>query len=163
MDANKSLEQQITAPARVLFVCTHNSARSQMAEAILRHLGGDRVVAYSAGGEPGRVHPDAIRTLDTLGVSAAGLTSKHLKRFMGQDFDYVVTVCDTAKETCPVFPGHPTQLHWSFPDPSAIKDETERLQTFHSIATGLMDRNEDLLAQIERHEPATYAEGDERT
>ena len=153
MDANTGDEEQAhhpnQAPARVLFVCTHNSARSQFAEAILRHLGGRRVAAFSAGSDPRRVHPDALRTLDSLGISAAGLTSKHLNDFIAQNFDYVVTVCDAAKETCPVFPGHPTQLHWSFPDPSAISNEPERLRTFHSVATGLMDRCKRLLAQIE--------------
>lgn len=162
MDSNKAVEQETVgtareqdrlprpdaSPARVLFVCTHNSARSQMAEAILRHLGGDSVAAYSAGSEPGRVHPDAIRTLENLGISTAGLTSKHLGEFAGQDFDYVATVCDSAKETCPVFPGHPTQLHWSFPDPSAITDEAARIQTFHAIASELTERCAGLVAEI---------------
>jgi protein-tyrosine-phosphatase len=120
-----------------------------MAEAIMRHLGGDRVMAYSAGSEPSRVHPDAIRTLDGLGISTAGLTSKHLKGFIGQDFDYVVTVCDKARETCPVFPGRPAQLHWSYPDPSAVENEVARLATFRAIAIDLLDRNESLLARIE--------------
>jgi protein-tyrosine-phosphatase len=120
-----------------------------MAEAILRHLGEDRVTVYSAGSEPSRVHPDTFRTLGSLGISTAGLTSKHLKEFIGQDFDYVVTVCDKAREACPVFPGRPAQLHWSYPDPSAVEDEAERLATFRAIASGLMDRNKGLLAQIE--------------
>jgi protein-tyrosine-phosphatase len=123
-----------------------------MAEAILRHLGGGRVAAHSAGSEPGRVHPDAIRTLEELGISTAGLTSKHLRELAGQEFDYVVTVCDSAKESCPVFPGHPTQVHWSFPDPSAISDEAERLQRFQAIASELVDRCERLLAEIESGE-----------
>jgi protein-tyrosine-phosphatase len=120
-----------------------------MAEAILRYLGGEQVMAYSAGSEPGRVHPDAIRTLDSLGISAAGLASKHMKEFFGQDFDYVVTVCDKAREACPVFPGRPAQLHWSYPDPSAIEEEAARLATFRAIAIDLLDRNKSLLAQIE--------------
>jgi protein-tyrosine-phosphatase len=120
-----------------------------MAEAILRHLGGDKIAVYSAGSEPSRLHPDALRTLDDLGISMAGLTSKHLKEFVGQDFDYVVTVCDKAREACPVFPGRPAQLHWSYPDPSAVEDEAERLVTFRAIADDLLDRNKSLLAQLE--------------
>ena len=133
----------------MLFLCTHNSSRSQIAEAILRHLGGDKVEAYSAGSEPRRVHPDAIRTLESLGISTTGLASKHLKEFLGQDFDYVVTVCDSARESCPVFPGKPGQVHWSYPDPSAVKDDAERLEAYRSIASDLMERSKSLLAQIE--------------
>jgi protein-tyrosine-phosphatase len=136
------------APATVLFLCTHNSARSQLAEATLRHLGGDQVKAYSAGSEPGRVHPEAISTLESLGISTEGLSSKHLKEFLGQDFDYIVTVCDQAREACPVFPGKPTQLHWSYPDPSGIKDEAERRETFRRIANDLIERNTGLLADV---------------
>ncbi len=141
--------QDNNAPARVLFLCTHNSARSQLAEAILRHLGGDRVRAYSAGSEPGRVHPEAIRTLESLGISTEGLTSKHVNEFLGKHVDYVVTVCDQAREACPVFPGKPPQLHWSYPDPSKIEDETERRDLFLSIANDLLERNKELLAEIE--------------
>ncbi|MDQ3928042.1 MAG: arsenate reductase ArsC [Chloroflexota bacterium] len=114
MNGHVGQERQLqdnNAPARVLFLCTHNSARSQLAEAILRHLGGDRVRAYSAGSEPGRVHPEAIRTLESLGISTEGLTSKHVSEFLGKHVDYVVTVCDQAREACPVFPGKPPQLH----------------------------------------------------
>lgn len=153
---NSNAEQDIppphgAAPATVLFLCTHNSARSQLAEATLRHLAGDRVRAYSAGSEPGRVHPEAISTLESLGISTEGLTSKHLKEFLGQDFDYIVTVCDQAREACPVFPGKPAQLHWSYPDPSSIPDETERRETFRRIANDLVERNTGLLAEIESH------------
>ncbi|MEA2574619.1 MAG: ArsR family transcriptional regulator, arsenate/arsenite/antimonite-responsive transcriptional [Chloroflexia bacterium] len=145
---NSDTEQEKQAPVRVLFLCTHNSARSQLAEAILRHLGGEGVRVYSAGSEPSRVHHEAIRTLESLDISAEGLTSKHVKEFLGQDFDYVVTVCDQAREACPVFPGGPTQLHWSYPDPSRIADEAERRATFFSIATDLMERSRGLLAEI---------------
>ncbi|HEX8597667.1 MAG TPA: arsenate reductase ArsC [Chloroflexia bacterium] len=139
------------APATVLFLCTHNSARSQLAEATLRHMAGDRVRAYSAGSEPGRVHPEAVRTLESLGISTEGLTSKHLKEFLGQDFDYIVTVCDQAREACPVFPGKPAHLHWSYPDPSSIKDEANRREMFRRIANDLIERNTGLLAEIETH------------
>lgn len=136
-------------PARVLFLCTHNSARSQMAEAILRHVGGSKVEVYSAGSEPGRVHPVAIQTLTAMGISTEGLTSKHLKEFLGQRFDYVITVCDSARESCPVFPGNPMQIHWSYPDPSAVQEPKERLNTFREIASDLVSRNNSLLALIE--------------
>ena len=152
MNGNPEQDKQSPSnntPARVLFLCTHNSARSQLAEAILRHLGGDRVRAYSAGSEPGRVRPEAISTLDSLGISTEGLSSKHVSDFLEQDFDYVVTVCDQAKESCPVFPGRPAQLHWSYPDPSGIKDEAERRETFRRIANDLVERNTALLAEIE--------------
>ncbi len=145
---NPGPKKESHGPARVLFLCTHNSARSQMAEAILRHLGADKVLAYSAGSRPGRVHPDALRTLDGLGVPTYGLSSKHISEFRGQEFDYVVTVCDRARETCPAFPGKPAQVHWSYPDPSGIEDEAERLATFRSIAGDLMERNTRLLAKI---------------
>ncbi|MDQ5822995.1 MAG: arsenate reductase ArsC [Chloroflexota bacterium] len=161
MNSNAEQDNQLTgeAQASVLFLCTHNSARSQLAEATLRHLGGDRVKAYSAGSEPGRVHPEAISTLESLGISTDGLSSKHLKEFLGQEFDYIVTVCDQAREACPVFPGKPAHLHWSYPDPSGIKDEAERRETFRRIANDLIERNTGLLADIENnrrsHHPGT--------
>ena len=143
------MHEDSEAPARVLFLCTHNSARSQMAEAILRHVAGGRVEAYSAGNEPGRVHPDALQTLSSIGINTEGLTSKHLKEYLGQRFDYTVTVCDKARESCPIFPGNPTQIHWSYPDPSAVQDPKERLDAFREIATDLVSRNNSLLARIE--------------
>lgn len=149
-EQNKQSES-VEAPASVLFLCTHNSARSQLAEATLRHLSGDRVRAYSAGSEPGRVHPEAISTLESLGISTEGLSSKHLKEFLGQKFDYIVTVCDQAREACPAFPGKPAQLHWSYPDPSGIEDEAERRETFRRIANDLIERNTGLLADIENN------------
>jgi len=135
--------------ARVLFLCTHNSARSQMAEGILRQIGGDMVEVYSAGTEPSRVHPDAIRTLAGIGIDISGQHSKSVDDFLDQKFDYVVTVCDKAREACPYFPGDPEQIHWSFPDPSAVQNEQERLQLFRSIALDLMTRNRFLMSLIE--------------
>lgn len=110
------------APTRVLFVCTHNSARSQMAEAILRALGGDRVEAFSAGSEPSTVHPDAVRALAEMRIDAGLQRSKHLDEFRGQTFDYVITLCDRVREACPMFSGDPDQIHWSLPDPAAVED-----------------------------------------
>ena len=119
---------------RVLILCTHNSARSQMAEGLLRHLAGDRFEVESAGTEATRVHPLAIRAMSELGIDLAGHTSKTLDRSLGQPWDYVITVCDSANERCPVFPGATHRLHWSFDDPSgATGSEDERLTVFRRI------------------------------
>lgn len=121
----------MTAPIRVLFLCTHNSARSQIAEALLRHLGGDAFAAFSAGTEATRVHPLALSVLQEHGIDATGLSSKSLARYLGQQFDVVVTVCDVANESCPIFPGDPERIHWSLPDPSAAEGtDAERRQAF---------------------------------
>jgi arsenate reductase len=118
----------------VLFLCTHNSARSQMAEAFLRVQGGDRFDVASAGTEATRVHPLAIRVMDEVGIDLRGQTSKSLDRFLQEPWDYVVTVCDSASERCPVFPGRATRLHWRFDDPSqATGSDAERLQTFRRV------------------------------
>jgi arsenate reductase (thioredoxin) len=131
----------MTEKARVLFLCTHNSARSQMAEGLLRHLAGDRFEAYSAGTEATYVRPLAIRAMDEIGVDISGQESKTLDRYLGEPFDYVITVCDDANEACPFFPGATTCLHWSLPDPSAAKgSEEERLAVFRSVRDQLRDR-----------------------
>jgi arsenate reductase len=130
----------------VLFLCTHNSARSQMAEGILRHLGGDRVKVASAGTEVTRVHPLAIREMAERGIDISGQRSKHLNELLGDHFDSVVTVCDNARESCPLFPGAPERLHWSIPDPSAVQgDETTRQAAFKRAADELTARIRDLL------------------
>ena len=103
---------------RVLFICTHNSARSQMAEGLLRHLAGDRFEVFSAGTEATLVRPLAIQVMAELGIDISGQSSKTLQRYLNQPFDEVITVCDTAAETCPVFPGAVHRRHWSFEDPS---------------------------------------------
>jgi arsenate reductase len=105
---------------RVLILCTHNSARSQMAEGFLRAMAGDRFEVASAGTEKTEVRPEAIRAMRTHGIDISSHTSKTLDRFLNQPWDYVITVCDDANEACPVFPGAKHRLHWSFPDPSAI-------------------------------------------
>ncbi len=104
--------------SRVLFLCTHNSARSQMAEGLLGHLAGDRFEAHSAGTEATRVRPLAVRAMEEIGVDISGQESKTLERYLGEPFDYVITVCDDANEACPVFPSAKERLHWSFEDPS---------------------------------------------
>src|ERR687897_530676 len=119
----------MTEKARVLFLCTHNSARSQMAEGLLRHLAGDRFEAYSAGTEATHVRPLAMRAMNEIGVDISGHESKTLERYLGEPFDYVITVCDDANEACPVFPGARRRLHWSFEDPAQARgSEDERLE-----------------------------------
>ncbi len=121
-------------PIRVLFLCTHNSARSQMAEALLEQIGGERFEVVSAGTHATRVHPLAIRAMAEVGIDISDAHSKHLNEYVGQDFDYVITVCDSANESCPVFPGEPQRIHWSFPDPSAaVGSEAERYRAFERV------------------------------
>jgi arsenate reductase (thioredoxin) len=131
----------MTEKARVLFLCTHNSARSQMAEGLLRHLAGDRFEAFSAGTEATHVRPLAIRAMDEIGVDISGQESKMLERYLGEPFDYVITVCDDANEACPFFPGAKNRLHWSLPDPSAAKgSDEERLAVFRSVRDRMRNR-----------------------
>ena len=120
--------------ARILFLCTHNSARSQMAEGLLRALAGDRFEAHSAGTEATFVRPQAARVMGELGVDISGQESKTLDRYLDEPFDYVITVCDEANEACPIFPGAKHRLHWSLPDPSrADGTEEERVEVFRSV------------------------------
>ncbi|BCW72863.1 MarR family transcriptional regulator [Arthrobacter sp. NicSoilB8] len=107
------------SPVRVLFLCTGNSARSQMAEAILRHVGGSRIEAASAGSHPKDLHPHAVRVMAERGMDISGARSKHLGEFAEQRFDYVISLCDRVREVCPDFPGAPAMVHWSIPDPAA--------------------------------------------
>lgn len=137
---NKQEGAMVARPLRVLFLCTHNSARSQLAEGILRQLGGDRVEAYSAGSAPTEIHPDVIAVLRELRIDPSGQYAKSLERFSGEAFDYVVTVCDRVRETCPTFPGYPEQAHWSFPDPMELDDPDERHRLLRTVATELQTR-----------------------
>ena len=119
---------------RVLFLCTHNSARSQMAEAWLQALDGGRYEAASAGTEATRVHSLAVRAMAEVGVDLGGHASKTLDRFVGERWDWVITVCDAANEACPVFPGAAHRLHWSFEDPSRATGADEaRLAVFRRV------------------------------
>lgn len=129
--------------ARVLFLCTHNSARSQMAEGLLRHLAGDRFEAHSGGTEATRVRPLAVRAMDEVGVDISGQESKTLDRYLEEPFDYVITVCDDANEACPFFPGAKNRLHWSLEDPSRAEgSEQERLEVFRSVRDRIRERIE---------------------
>jgi len=134
---------------RVLFICTHNSARSQMAEGLLRHLGGERFEVFSAGTEATQVRPLAIRAMAELGIDISGQESKTLDRYLGEPFDEVITVCDTAAEVCPVFPGASRRRHWSFEDPSkATGSESEQLAVYRRIRDEIRSRiEEELLAE----------------
>jgi arsenate reductase len=128
---------------RVLFLCTHNSARSQMAEGLLRHFAGDRFEVMSPGTEATSVRPEAIAAMAVLGVDISGQESKTLDRYLSESFDYVVTVCDDANEACPVFPGAKNRLHWSFMDPSrATGSEEDRLAVFRAVRDEILSRIE---------------------
>ena len=150
----KEIDVPVLPPARVLFLCTHNSARSQMAEGIMRHLGGNAVEVYSAGSYPSSVHPDAVRVMGSIGIDISGHYSKSMQRYVAEPFDYIITVCDRVREVCPLFPGDPERIHWSFADPAAIEDEKERLQAFHHTALDLMTRVRYVLLLIERERKA---------
>jgi protein-tyrosine-phosphatase len=122
-----------------------------MAEAILRELGGRRIEVSSAGTEVTRVHPLAVREMAERGMDIGGQRSKHMDEFLGERFDFVVTVCDNARESCPIFPGDPERIHWSIPDPSAIEgEESARRAAFKRAADELTTRIRYLLALIEK-------------
>jgi arsenate reductase len=106
---------------RILVLCTGNSARSQMAEGLLRHEGGERFEVFSAGTKPSQVRPEAIAVMDEIGIDISHQRSKSVEEFVGMELDYVITVCDNAKESCPIFPGQTRRLHWPFEDPAAVE------------------------------------------
>ena len=127
--------------ARVLFGCTHNSARSQMAEGLLRDRAGDRFEVTSAGTEATHVRPLAIRAMAEIGIDISGQESKTLVRYLGEPFDYVITVCDDANEACPFFPGAKKRLHWSLEDPSRAEgSEEEQLAIFRRVGDEIRER-----------------------
>jgi len=129
------------ATQRVLFLCTHNSARSQMAEGLLRSMASDRFEVASAGTEKTRVHPLAVKVMAEAGIDLSSHASKTLDAFIEEPWDYVITVCDSANESCPIFPAAAQRLHWSFPDPSlASGSEEERLRVFREVRDALADR-----------------------
>ena len=124
-------------------MCSHNSARSQMAEGLVRHLASERFEAHSAGTEATHVRPLAIRAMDEIGIDISGQESKTLDRYLGERFDYVITVCDEANEACPFFPEANNRLHWSFEDPSqATGSEEERLKVFQRVRDEIRERIE---------------------
>jgi arsenate reductase len=126
---------------RVLILCTGNSARSQMAEGLLRHDAGDEFEVYSAGVEPSHVRPQAVEAMREIGVDISGHRSKSVDEFAGQEFDYVITVCDNANERCPVFPGKTRRIHWNFDDPAAVEgDEAAKLAVFRRVRDEIRQR-----------------------
>jgi arsenate reductase (thioredoxin) len=128
-------------PIRVLFVCTGNSARSIMAEALLRRHGGDRFEVFSAGTQPRGVNPFTLKVLDEAGIDASWARSKSVDEFLGQSFDHVVTVCDQARQVCPVFPGVHESLHWGYKDPAeATGTDDERLAVFRRVFVAMGER-----------------------
>jgi thioredoxin type arsenate reductase len=139
---NPPKEQTIMSDQkRVLILCTGNSARSQMAEGLLRHIAGDRFDVASAGVSPTRVRPEAIEAMRETGIDISNHHSKSVDEFVEQEFDYVITVCDNANEQCPVFPGKTTRIHWSFDDPAAVEgDDLTRLDAFRQVRDEISNR-----------------------
>ena len=131
----------MTDPIRVLILCTGNSARSQMAERLLRHDGGDTFAVESAGIEPSFVRPEAIKVMREIGIDISGHRSKSIDEFAAEAFDYVITVCDNAKQNCPIFPGPAQRIHWSIEDPAAVDGaEQTRLAAFRAARDDLRER-----------------------
>lgn len=125
----------------VLFVCTHNSARSIMAEALLRDRGGSAYEAFSAGTEATEIRPLTLQVLNEAGISTQGLRSKSYREYLGRSFDYVITVCDAARGACPMFPGEGQRYHWGYDDPSAVTGTEEaRLVAFRRVFAAISGR-----------------------
>jgi arsenate reductase len=143
----------IVNPTRVLFLCTGNSARSQMAEALLRAKAGDRFVAFSAGLEPTEVHPMAVAAMAEIGVDISGQRSKSLTEYLGKEhFGYLITVCDHAAANCPMFPGVANRFHWSLVDPAAAEgDDDERMAVFRRVRDRLAALIDEFVADLQSH------------
>ena len=134
---------------RVLILCTGNSARSQMAEGLLRSMAGERFEVASAGVSPSSVRPEAIAALRDIGVDISSHRSKSVDEFLGQEFDYIITVCDNANEQCPVFPGKTKRIHWSFEDPAATEGSAEeKLRVFSRVRDEIKGRLEDFVGAL---------------
>jgi protein-tyrosine-phosphatase/DNA-binding transcriptional ArsR family regulator len=145
---------QHAVPVRVLFLCTGNSARSQIAEALLAQAAGGRVEVASAGSHPKPVHPNAMRVMRTYGVDLTEAHSKHLDEVTGRPFDYVISLCDKVREVCPEFPGHPEPIHWSIPDPAAAGGGRASYPAFRAVASDLHTRIGFLIHAIAPPAPA---------
>lgn len=141
-------------PISVLFVCTGNSARSILAEALLRQAGGPGFLARSAGTDPTAVHPLALRVLTDAGIDVSGLRSKPLDEVRAETFDYVITLCDDARVACPVFPGADQSLHWGYADPTAVTGtDAERLAAFEQLTAQLGRRVRQFVLLAGRNQP----------
>lgn len=143
-------ERHVPSSTRVLFVCTHNSARSQMAEGLLRHLSGGQIQVKSAGSQPTTVHSDAIRTMASMGIDIREQQSSGFDDVINDSFDVVITVCDRAREVCPAFPGEGQHIHWGFPDPAAIEETDERQRAFTDVARRLRSRVSHFLTHLSK-------------
>ena len=140
---------------RVLFLCTGNSARSIIGEAILNELGRGSFDVYSAGTEPRGINPFTVKALAAQGIELGGATSKHVSQFEGEAFDYVITVCDSAAERCPVFPGVAERIHWSFEDPATVNgSDDEKLEAFNMTVHGMQTRVQAFIEAVHRRTPA---------
>ena len=136
---------------KVIFVCTGNSCRNQMAEGMLRHYGKDKSEVFSAGLEPSYVHPLAIKTMAESGIDISNQHSKTVNEFLEEDFSYVITVCDSAKERCPVFPGKYDAIHWSIEDPaSAEGTEIERMKVFRRVRQNILERINNFVSNLDK-------------
>jgi arsenate reductase (thioredoxin) len=145
-----------TQKQRVLILCTGNSARSQMAEGLLRHGSGDQFEVWSAGTKPSQVRPEAIEVMREIGIDISGQRSKSVDEFAGQSFDYVITVCDNAKQNCPFFPGRAERLHWSFTDSAEAKGtREEKLAEFRRVRDQIRERLREFAAGSTRTDRAT--------
>jgi arsenate reductase (thioredoxin) len=134
---------------KVLILCTGNSARSQMGEGLLRHMAGDGWEVESAGTKPVGLNPMAVEAMREVGIDISQQRSKSVSEFDGKKFDFVITVCDSAAESCPVFPNAPTRIHWSLPDPaSAQGTHEEKLTAFRTVRERLSQHLHEWLAQI---------------
>jgi len=134
---------------KVLLLCTGNSARSQMAEGLFRHEAGDRYEVNSAGTRPSAVRPEAIAVMNEIGIDISGHRSKSIDEFIGREFDCVITVCDNANQSCPVFPGKTLRLHWPFEDPAAVEgSEDQRKAAFRKVRDRLHSRIKAFLAEV---------------
>lgn len=143
-ESNPAIELSGTLPT-VLFICTHNSARSQMAEGLLRHLSDGKIQVESAGSHPTTIHPNAIRVMTAMNIDMSGQYSKDFDTVLDRSFDLIITVCDLAREVCPTFPGNGTHIHWGFSDPAVFQDDSERQQAFEETAKRLKARIEHFL------------------
>ncbi len=148
------------APARILFACSGNSARSQMAEALARQMSDGAVAAVSAGSQPKPLHPNAVRVMaEDYGLDIAGQPPKHLDVFAGQSFDWVISLCDRVREVCPQFPGAPQVVHWSLPNPATDEPDDVTYPRFRETAAELETRIGFLLAQLAAP-PPLHGQGD---
>jgi len=148
------------AKERILILCTGNSARSQMAEGLLRFIRGDNVEVESAGVAPTSVRAEAIEVMRQIGIDISGHRSKSVDEFVDHEFDFVITVCDNANENCPIFPGKARRIHWSFTDPAAVDGtDEERLAAFRDVRDQIKERLEILASTLEPlYEEKNHAE-----